>query len=536
MDYKVTINRLIVTHHYPLPRLDDLFAKLTNCKWFCALDLVGAYQQLTVSERSQELLTINTHKRLYRYQTFCFGAACAPSIFQSVMDQILLNIGQIFCYLDDILIGAATREECEQKLNVVLSKLTEYNIRINVEKCKFFQIEIEFLGHVITSEGIKPNVGKVRAILEAPHPENLRQLQSYLGLLNYYAKFISNLSSELQVLYKLLRKETLFKWTPECQEVFEQSKKFLVNHNVLEIYDLSHLVNGQKKPVLYASSTLSPAEKTYSQLYREALAIIFALKVFHKYIYGIKFQLYTDAEALKEIFSPEKGTSLVACSKMQRWAVTLSMYDYELKYKPTSKMVNVDALSRLPITQLSNMESDKINSLDVKDNDIVTPDKVSEAVKNDKILKEVYKYVKEGWVKNKAIKSDSILNYYYKLRVDLSIEQECIYFRNRIVIPERFREQVLRNIHKNHDGIVRTKMLARGIVWWKGMDKDIENMIKACEICNCTSRVPKEKVESMWPEAKSSFERIHVDLFHFRNDSYLILVEAYSKFIEVKLK
>lgn len=129
-----------------------------------------------------------------------------------------------------------------------------------------------------------------------------------------------------------------------------------------------------------------------------------------------------------------------------------------------------------------------------------------------------------------------MLNYYYKLRVDLSLEKGCIYFRNRIVIPEKLKERVLRNLYKNHEGIVRTKMLARGIVWWiQGMDTDIENMIKSCEICNCTSRVPKEKVESKWPEAKQTFERVHVDLFYFRNDNYLILVDAYSKFIDVKV-
>lgn len=174
------------------------------------LDLAGAYQQLTVSKRSQELLTINTHKGLYRYQTLCFGVATAPAIFQSVIDQVPLGIERVFCYLDDILIGATTREECERKLEEVLSKLIEYDIRVNVSKCKLFQTEVEFLGHTITSEGIKPNKNKVQAIVEAPHPTNLNQLQSYLGLLNYYAKFIPNLSTKLEPLYNLLRKNTPF--------------------------------------------------------------------------------------------------------------------------------------------------------------------------------------------------------------------------------------------------------------------------------------------------------------------------------------
>lgn len=228
---------------------------------------------------------------------------------------------------------------------------------------------------------------------------------------------------------------------------------------------MSHIIDGKEKPVLYVSSTLSSAEKNYSQLHREALAIIFALKQFHKYIYGIRFTLYTDAEALREIFSPEKGTSLVACSRLQRWAVTLSMYDYELKYKPAAKMANVDALLRLPMTLLGNREIDKVSSLDFKDNEIITSKKVRDALEKDQILKKVYMYIKEGWFKYKIKESEAMLNYYYKLRVELSLEEECIYFRNRIVIPEVLKERVLRNLHKNHEGIVRTKMLARGIVW-----------------------------------------------------------------------
>lgn len=225
-----------MTYHYLLPRIDDVFAKLANGKWFCVLDLADAYQQLAVSEKSQELLTINTHKGLYRYQNLCFGVANAPSIFQTVMDHVLILFGidQVFCYLDDILIGAATKEECERKLEIVLDKLVDYNIRVNMSKCKLFQTEIDFLGHTITSEGITPHKSKMQAIVEAPHPKNLFQLQSYLGLLNYSAKFTPNLSSELQVLYRLLRKDTPFRWTLEEQKTFDRSKELLKNHDILE--------------------------------------------------------------------------------------------------------------------------------------------------------------------------------------------------------------------------------------------------------------------------------------------------------------
>ena len=288
-----------------MPRIDDLFASLSNCKVFCVLDLTGAYQQLKVSDASREYLTINTFKGLFRYKTLCFGVSSAPAIFQSVMDQILNGIEKVAVYLDDIIIGGNTIDETKDKLKRVLEKLNTYNVRINVKKCKFYEEDVNYLGHTLTADGVKPSPEKVKAIQEAPMPTNLTKLQAYLGLLNYYSRFIPNLSSELRELYKLMRKGEKFEWSNKCQVSFENSKKLLKKHSLLELYDpekpivvaadaspygvgaiLSHVIDGQEKPVLYTSATLSPAEKNYSQLHREALAIMMAVKRFHKYIYG----------------------------------------------------------------------------------------------------------------------------------------------------------------------------------------------------------------------------------------------------------
>lgn len=218
--------------------------------------------------------------------------------------------------------------------------MNEHNVKINLDKSEFFRREIEYLGHLLTDEGLKPCESKLKAITDAPVPENLTQLKSYLGLINYYAKFLPNLSSELHVLYEMTKKGRKFIWTAECERVFQNSKRLLVGDEVLTLYDpdkpiviscdaspygigavLSHVVGNVEKPIMFASSTLSNSERNYAQLHREALAVVWSVKKFHKYIYGKRVIIYSDHEALKSIFSQTKGMPAVAAAWIQRWQV-----------------------------------------------------------------------------------------------------------------------------------------------------------------------------------------------------------------------
>lgn len=311
---------------------------------------------------------------------------------------------------------------------------------MNLEKCKFFVTEVTFLGHTISKSGINPKVEKMEAILNAPAPKNLLELQAYLGLLNYYSRFIPNLSIEIRQLYELLKKGVKFDWTPEKQLVFEKSKKLLIDNNILELYDpnkeiivsadgspygvgavLSHIVNGVEKPVLFASSSLSPAEKNYSQLHREALAVVFAIKKFHKYIYGRHFTICSDNQALREIFSPSKGTSTVAASRLQRWAVLLSMYNYTFKYKPSKEMHHADALSRLPLPNPTEINHVSINRLMSK-NCLINYEVLKKSQLENQLIIKLIHYVKFGWPKQ--IKNDE-LKYFFKLRNKFSLDNNC---------------------------------------------------------------------------------------------------------------
>lgn len=547
VDCKRSINRYIETEHYPLPIIDDILADLTGCTVFCVLDLAGAYQQLALSERSQEYLTVNTHKGLFRFTRLVFGVASAPAIFQAKMDEILKDLDKVKCYFDDILIGGTNIDECMRNLNEVLQRFEKYNVRVNKSKCKILQKQIEYVGHVVSDGKIKPNPKKLEAVLNAPKPKNIGQLQSYLGLANYYSKFVPNLSSELCHLYKLLSKNTKFVWSNECDVAFERSKELLLSDNVLALYDpsketilscdaspygvgcvLSQIFDGIEKPILFVSSTLSPAESNYSQSHREAIAIVFGVKKLHKYLYGRPFTIRTDHQNLREIFG-DKKTPPVAAARLQRWAIFLSMYQYKIEYKKAALMRNADALSRLPLNESTEIEGSCINNFRISQELPISLETVRKETAKDTILTLLLKFTMFGWPE----KCDSNINHYFIKRNCIACENECLFYGERLLIPYVLRKEVLELLHDTHIGISRMKQLARTYVWWPGIDVDIENWCKCCKACQSTQNKKSEAELVQWPTAQIPFERIHIDFFYFEGKSFLIVVDAYSKWLDV---
>lgn len=549
VDCKVTINKFLRTDHYPLPRIDDILANLQNAKYFCVLDLREAYAQMEVSEDSQEYLTINTHLGLFRYRRLIFGVSCAPTIFQSMMDQIIQGLERVMCFIDDLLIGGATLEECMKNLIEVIKRLNEYNVKIKVEKCKFFQKSVKYLGHEISGDGVRPNQEKVKAIMEAPRPQNVTQVKSFLGLINYYGRFIPNLSDELMALYKLTKKSVTFLWSDECQKAFERSKKLLLTNNLLVHYDqnkpivihcdaspyglgaiLSHVIDGKDQPVLFTSCTLTKTQQNYAQLHREALAIVFAVKKFHKYIFGKKFTIYSDHQPLREIFNEQKSMP-VAAGRLQRWAIFLAMYNYHIEYKKGSKLGNADALSRLPLSTENDIEHQEIHAFSEKPP--INWVQVAEHTRKDKVLREICEKISNGWTH--ADKKHEQLEPYFHKRLMLSVENDCIFYGNRVLIPNSLKIDTLKLLHDTHIGVCRMKATARLYVWWLSIDKDIEAFAQQCEACQMTQNSSSPVPLTKWKESNFFFERIHLDFFHFKNETYMLVVDTYSRWFDVKI-
>ncbi|XP_049283943.1 uncharacterized protein K02A2.6-like isoform X1 [Anopheles funestus] len=549
LDGKVTVNRMLSTTHYPLPHVDDILSKISKWKYFCKLDLTAAYLQVPLSKASQEICTINTHKGLYRYTRMPFGISSAPAIFQGIIDQILLGSPGM-AYIDDILVGGATTEECKRNLFLVLDRLNKHRVKLNLEKSEFFKSSIDYLGYNISASGIKPNLDKVKAIAEVASPRNVNELQAFLGLLNFYRRFLPNLSAQLYPLHALLKKNTKFNWDSKCEEVFQETKQMLINHKVLEPYDpskpivlavdaspygvgavLSHVINKIEKPIAFASATLTEAQKNYAHVHKEALAVMFGVNKFHKYIFGFKFKLVTDNSGVKEIFNPTRGTSSIAMARLQRWALTLSNYDYVIEQRPGTMMSNADAMSRLPLVEAPSVENIQLGIKAVQESGLLNDVRIRYNQQEDPLIKTLYERVKGGWTHE----PDYSLKPFFKLKTHFGLEDGILCFNDRIVVPESLKSLTLTNLHQNHEGIVKMKMNARQHVWWKTMDKDLTEFVKSCKVCQLRQIVPKEVVVTKWPSVEGPFQRVHLDLFYIESRTLLIIVDAFSKYIDVRL-
>ena len=219
-DYKLTLNAVAKTDSYPLPRIEDIFASLSNGKTFTKLDLAHAYQQIPVAEDAKKLTTVHTQKGLFQYTRLPFSVAPAPALFQRTMDSILQGLPHVSVYIDDILITGPSDEDHLKTLDKVLSRLETAGARLKRDKCFFMQPHVEYLGHRISAEGLQLTDSKVKALKDAPVPCNVSQLKSFLGLLNYYGKFVPNLSTALAPLHQLLQKRVAWTWGTEQQHAF----------------------------------------------------------------------------------------------------------------------------------------------------------------------------------------------------------------------------------------------------------------------------------------------------------------------------
>jgi predicted aspartyl protease len=339
-DYKLTVNPAAECDVYPVPKTEDLLATLNGGEKFTKLDLRQAYQQLELDEGSQKLCTVNTHKGLFQPSRLQYGIHTAAGIFQREMERRLTAVPCTIVRVDDILITGKNDEEHMKNLEMVLKVVQEHGLRLKKTKCVFFCTEVVYLGFKISNRGVETVEEKVRPVLEAPAPQNTTQLKSFLGMLQYYHRHLPNLASILEPLHKLLRKESSWDWGMDQERAFQAAKERLTSSELLVHYDpqkpmilavdaspygigavLSHICEGDERPVAFASRTLNAAERNYSQTEREGLAVVYGVKKFHQYIYGLKFKIYTDHKPLLGMFGEAKPIPTHSASQILRWAL-----------------------------------------------------------------------------------------------------------------------------------------------------------------------------------------------------------------------
>ncbi|XP_048488715.1 uncharacterized protein K02A2.6-like [Plutella xylostella] len=443
-----------------------------------------------------------------------------------------------------------------ERLEAVLKRLQEAGLRLQQQKCEFFRESVTYLGFVIDKNGLRTCPKKVEAITKCPPPTNVREIKRFLGMINYYRKFIPNASTILSPLNELVCDDVTWEWGHRQQAAFDQIRRELTSDRVLTHFDpaarlvltvdagpaglgacLAQGPDGQERPLAFASRTLSASEKNYSQIQKEATAIIYGVKYFHQYLYGrdIPFVLKTDHKPLIAIFGKKNGVSVMAASRLQRYAIYLSAYNYVIQYLPSEKNIVADYFSRAPLpvrhTELEDAEDAAAAPLHFLDESTlpVSVDDVRTATAADRTLQTVIKYMLKGWPRKVTC---AAIQPYFRCKSDLEVEDGCLLRGHRVVIPSLLRERLMYELHKGHFGIVKTKSSARSRMWWPYIDKDIEQCIGNCSTCTALRPAPPSAAPAPWPRPPGPWWRIHIDYMTIGQRVYLIVVDAFSKWLE----
>ena len=455
-----------------------------------------AYHQIELKPESREITTFMTHKGLYRYKRLNFGISCAPENYNKIIMLVLQGLEGVNSIFDDIVVHAATYEEHIIRVEKVLQRLEQSGLTVNEEKCKFCIPSIEFMGHLLSAHGIGPTESKVQDILNARKPESAAEVRSFLGLVNFSARYIPDLSTVAEPLRKFMRQGVTFKWGRKEEESFNELKRRLANSETLGYFDknaknkvisdaspvglgavLIQDQGGELRVISYTSRSLSKIERKYSQTEREALGIVWSCERFHMYLFGQEFELLTDHKPLEFIFSKKSKP----CARVERWVLRLQPYNYTVRHIPGSSNIG-DSLSRL---LSGSKESNEINETEDYLMTIVesaTPTAmnlkdIEQASRDDEVFKEIKTCIMSGnWNKLKYKE-------YLTVKDELCAVGDIILRGTRIVIPEIQRTQVVKLGHEGHPGIVVMKQRLRTKVWWPGIDKAIEKSCKTCYGC-----------------------------------------------------
>ena len=297
---------------------------------------------------------------------------------------------------------------------------------------------------------------------------------------------------------------------------------------------LSHrMEDGSEKPVAYVSRTLSAAETQYSQLEKEALAIVYSVQKLDHYLRGRSFIIYSDHKPLQFLLNENRSVPVMASARIQRWSLTLGAYQYSIQYRAGTRMANADALSRLPLPETEQyvpIPGDVCLLFQQLSTAIITAEHIRSWTEKDPLLARVCHFIQSGWTQ---LKPEPDLQPFYNRRNELSVVDGCILWGSRVVVPVPGRQLVLKQLHVTHPGISRMKGLARSYVWWPGIDKAMEEQVRNCVKCQESCPLPTKAPLHPWELPSKPWARIHIDhAGPYLGKLYLLIIDAHSKWIE----
>ena len=524
VDYR-KLNAVTKRDARPLPRVDDLLDALQGYDLFTTLDLRSGYWQLSVSPEDREKTAFVTPTGSWEFLRVPFGLSGAPASFDRAMQIIMsgLNYDSCLCYFDDIIIPSKGIQEHCERLEKVLTRLRQHNLKVKASKCCFAAPKVLYLGHTVSAKGIHTDPAKIKAVFELSEPSNLEQVRSFLGLAGYYRKFIPNFATVSAPLTDLTKKGSKFVWATPQQSAFSALKRHLCSAPVLSYPQLDKEFvlqtdasdcglgavlaqkdsQGNEHVVAYASRTLSDREKHYSAMEKEALAVVFATQNFRVYLLGKPFQLITDNRALTWLHSLEpKG-------RIARWIMDLQEFSFTVQHRAGKDNANADALSRLcPPSSFKPPSPTPSKDKAVCFVQLASVFNLQEEQQKDSSLQLVHQFKSNGMPKPPyfAWKIDSQLRSYWNCWDEVHLVDGLLVRytsvskgppKRVLLIPQHMVSQVLESVHSGpsggHMGITRTLGRVKERFYWPHMKSSVQSYVNSCKECiesksSCTKR------------------------------------------------
>jgi hypothetical protein len=548
IDYRV-LNEMTIADSYPMTRIDETLDQLGKAKYFSKLDMVEGYYQIPLQEDSKPYTGFATRSGFYQWKYLPMGFKNAGAAFQRQMDTVLGNMRFKFCipYIDDIIIFSQTFEEHISHLKQVFDQFRKFGLFVKMSKCEFCMDRMDFLGHEVSAEGLRPNANKVKAINAMPTPSDPKQLVRFLAMAGFYRRYIKNFASRTHTLRSLCKQDSKWSWSHVHQKEIEDIKRALTSEPVMAYPDwdkkfilttdaslrglgaiLSQKYESGERVIAYASRALADGERKWGITELEALAVIWGTEQFKVYLEDRPFDLITDHKALLA-FKKITNTN----PRLERWSIKLSRFTYDILYRKGEDNVNADCLSRDPINSIEEdlIEKQKLDKHIQVIRKLIRERGEIEFERNGEEMEMVntFKIDDNQWFIEKRGK---IYNRIYITNQSKSID--------RLVIPQGLKRSILKECHETgHFGYSRSYEKLKERFYWSGMSKDMKDFVESCEECSSRNHTKAFKRGLMFsPEASRKFELLGVDLYtgipkgsESNSDTILVMTDYVTKWV-----
>ena len=556
VDYRV-LNESVLREVHPLPTVDETLAQMAGATVFSKLDANCGFWQIPLHEHSQKLTTFITPFGRFYFKRLPFGISSAPEYFQRRMSAILDGHQGVLCHMDDIFIFGRDQGEHDARLNAALSSIQEAGVTLNADKCLFSQTSISFLGHTIDQNGVSADPSKTAAVLQMDTPTNITELRRFLGMVNQLGKFSPNLAEISQPIRELLSKHRCWTWGPTQETSFQRIKEELAKPSVLTLYDTGARTkisadasayglgavllqqHGEDwKPIAFASRSMTDTERRYSQIEKEALALVWACEKFQDYVLGKHIDLETDHKPLVPLMSTTSLDSLPP--RVLRFRLRSMRFSYSIQHVAGKYLYTADTLSRAPVSQPDAADEVEDHLTECFVNNVLaslpaSPDTLHRyrtAQREDSTCQQLLTLCREGWPAHQRQMPLNIQQF-WPMRGEMTVDDGLLLRGNRIVVPQQLRKETLEKIHSGHQGMRKCQQRISTAVWWPGITRQLEQMIIHCPECSKLSTAPRQPLMPT-PLPRYPWERVATDLFEQKGITYLLVIDYFSRYIEVQ--